>query len=765
MPAQCGLSPAGKRVMKAVETVKEALDTVKNGEFSLDALGTLLEAPAAATRAIESAMGGIAAAGGPANLLDQIADAAKEIEEWKDDPIIGPIVQENVTTVIWGIFGDALEEYGLSKANLQDLINTIADGTIDAELFCNIMPNLITDPVSGIVTELPMGLMGTDDDLKDIIEQGIFPKAEEFISAFKMKSRELNGPQLISRALEYGTKTFVIPGAPGHPEDVTASASKAKQEIGRLLEANGFVETVDEWLEGKTLAEVNSWLRAAISSQIDEEEKETTDGSDDPGEEEEKSLLELIEDAIKYGYLPDDEEISKYAGTELFGASLPPGMELPDPSIVRIVKYGTTRGNKYDDYGREVPDYPENTYWGTERRWWPGWYQIRPGTDAYKDFGLGYSPCYSAPIKITNDFGYVARGFHFEFGSPLIWFSLTPGGPPVNDPDYAAYKLNNLSPKRIADLNEQAARGDYSAWRRGIRWIGTSDEHAGRANWRHRDLTDEDDDGTPWDNGLPLLVGKTYFINLWWHSYNLGYAGFALPAPPEGLGHPPLWRGGGWGYGGDFWRRSRLRDTAKLIVTDQLERQESQEENYPATWVNFEVPTNKHTQVVIPFIISEGSTGGEIRWYLPKITQSGVAVSQDPLCRNLALISKSVKEGRGLFPTYNSGNRLAWNEVGVSETIGGPYKRSEWKLPFDLYWEDVDTDRPYMKMTYYVSDNPDWVYRQRKYATFDPGPKQMYLFFNWPGVNSHFLGEIGNIYFEVGRDEVWTPLPELEDIE
>lgn len=759
MPVRCGLSPSAQRVSKAVEEVQTAFETLRTGTFELGNLTALLEAPAAASKKVNNAVRLVSAMSAPLNLLDEISDAADQIKQFANVPIIGNIVRENLSAVIWLKYGEMLEsEYDFSQGDLEMVFDNIVNGTIDAELLCGIMPNIVVDNVTGMTNELPQGLHMSDKDLEEFEVAGLVPDGENFLNQYKISAKKINGASALVRSLDFDTKDFFLSGYSN--DDFQAQKVDVIQEVQAMMDKLGNYagETPQELIDRLDPNQLSSLMRLYIGD-VEREEATETANPDDSEDEEEKTLLELIEDAIKYGYVPDNEELADLAGTELYGATLPPGMELPDPGIVRIKRYGTTSSNDKDDYGRVVKDYPETLYWGTERRWYPGWTQISPSSGAYNDFGEGYSPCYSAPIKITNSSSRgagIAKGWHFEFGTPLIWISLVPGGPPVNDPDYAQYIAYNSTNADIKSRNERFANGDYSAWRRGIRWKRGGGNHGQYACWRHRDLNDEFDDGTPWDLGLPLIVGKTYFLNLWWHSSNLGYAGFALPAEPTGKGHPPLWRGGGWGRGGEFWKNDRLNNhDGPVLSVNKIP-------TVGTDYTSFVVKTYQKNQVLIPFDITPGSTGGEIRFYVPTVDANGVPLSNDPKNRNNVFQSRTVKPAPR--KTFFDTNFSTWHNVSISETPGGPSKRSEWVQPFDSYWYDVGTNRPYAKITYYVTDDEDFIYRNRKYATFNPGPKRMYIRYYYPGVNYHFYGEKGNVYFEVRREESYEPLPALDQL-
>lgn len=768
MPATCGMSPVAKQVKEAVDNLTSELETLKNGVFELGNISNLVDGPSSAMREVTTALTAVAKNSAPLNLLDDIVDAAAQLETFLNSPpSIWKIILGNVITTVLLKYGDYLtDDLGLDYPAMYKIILAVAKGDIEGDWLCDIIPNAIVNPLTGLVEELPMGLDISDKNLKNVIAAAIPTPVENFIKQLEHNSAEINLPSVVSRNLDIEPKAFTGTWIPTDLDDIKTSTRKVLDDfwesdyVSTNIKSSGSTETIDEYIERVGFDQFSRKLSEKIQDDVIKEQTNTGDGSGAGDDEPVKSILDQIDDIINYGYIPDSDEISQLAGATLFGASAPPGWEQPDQSLVKLKKYGTTFGADTDDYNRKVADYPENTFWGTERRWFPGWTQVTEPSGAYNDFGLGYSPIWSAPIKITNDYGVIqSKGHHFEFGTPLIWISLVPGGPPVNDPDYAAWILENESPQNIQKRNERQARGDPSAWRRGIRWYGTSDPHADYTGWRHRDLADPDDDGTPWHGALPLLVGKTYFVNYWWHSYNLGYAGFGIPM----FGHAPLWRNGGnfgrvgsgtlsTGPNAVFWKSSLARKDVLTIAAPKLPAVNKQ-------YSTFSVKTNTATQIIIPIEIDPQSTGGTIRWYLPAINKDNVPVATDPANRNVQYLSRSAKPGRGLFPTSTS----RWNRVTVSRTPGGPANRSEWFLPFDRYWKGLDTDRPYMEMTYYVTDDEDWIYKQRAKATFDPGTK-VFMMFEWPGVNSHFYGEVGNIYFEVEREEVFTPLPDVEDV-
>lgn len=764
MPATCGMSPVAKQVKQAVDNLTTEMEALKNGVFELGNITDLIEGPSTALRGVTSALAAVSKNSAPLNLLDEIVDAAEQLKEFlTESPSIWKIILSNVITVIVLKYGDYLtDELELTSSDLYKIILSIAKGDIEGDWLCHIIPNAIVNPITGVVDELPMGLDISDASLKNVIAAALPTPKENFVKLLNHESASVNLPSVVARNIDIEPKAFTAYYIPTDLEDIKTSTRQVLEDFwasdyGRPPGSN---ETLDEFLERGGPSLLRSLLASKFEQDILDEKTDPGDGDGGGDDEPEESIMDKIDDIIKYGYVPDGEEISLLSGVELFGATAPPGWEQPDPKLVRIKKYGTTLGADTDDYGRKVKDYPEQLYWGTERRWYPGWTQITPPSGAYNDFGLGYSPIISAPIKISNEFGVMTgRGHHFEFGTPLIWISLVPGGPPVNDPDYAAWILENETPQQIADRNKRQANGDPSAWRRGIRWYRTNDYHGDYTGWRHRDLADTDDDGTPWHGALPLLVGKTYFVNYWWHSYNLGYAGFAYPA-----GDPPLWRGGG-NFGRTmsagtlsvspntvFWKSGIARKDVLTTAAAPL----------PSTfgeYTSFSAKTTQQSQVIIPITIDPQSTGGKIRWYLPTVDKNGVPLSNDPQNRNLAFVSRSVKEGRGLF----SRARSSWHRVTIARTPGGYPSRSEWVAPFDMYWQDVGTNRPYMEMTYYVTDDQDWIYKQRAKATFEPGIK-VYLLYEWPGVNYHFYGEPGDVVFEVEREEVFTPLPDVEDV-
>ena len=767
MPADCGLSPVAKQVREAVDNLTSELEALKNGAFELGSISDLIDGPSDAMRVVTTALTAVGKNSSPSNLLDDIVDAADQLKPFLNaPPSIWKIILGNVITSVLLKYGDYLsEDLEITYPDMYKLVLAIAKGDIEGGWLCHIIPNAVVNPLTGFVDELPMGLEISDATLKEIIPAGLPTPVENFIKSINHDSAKINLPSVIARNYDIEPKSFTGSHIPTDLEDIKNSAKDTLETFwntspfGKQAGGGGLNETVDEFIN----REGYSFLKDLLGYQFNEDIiKEATDTGAGPGagdDEPEESLMDKINDVITYGYIPDEDELSLLAGGELFGASAPPGWEQPDQNLVRLKKYGTTSGANTDDYGRTVPDYPQNIAWGTERRWFPGWTQVREGSGAYNDFGLGYSPIWSAPIKITNEFGTVTgKSNHFEFGTPLSWISLVPGGPPVNDPDYAAYILENETAQQIADRNKRQAAGDPSAWRRGIRWYRTSDPHGGYTGWRHRDLADPDDDGTPWHGALPLLTGKTYFINYWWHSYNLGYAGFGIPM----FGHAPLWRGGGMhnrvgGYssGGSpvFWKNSLASNKVATQAIPKL----------PAAfgeYTTFSVKTPHAKQIIMPIEISPQSTGGTIRWYLPAVNKDGIPVSNDPANRNIPYLSRSAKPGRGLF-SFTSISK--WNRISVSRTPGGYPNRSEWLSPFDLYWKGLDTERPYMEMTYYVTDDEDWIFKQRAKATFNPGTK-VFMMFQWPGVNYHRYGEPGDVYFEVEREEVFTPLPDIEDV-
>ena len=131
MPVRCGLSPSAQRVSKAVEEVQTAFETLRTGTFELGNLSALLEAPAAASKKVNNAVKLVSAMSAPLNLLDEISDAADQIKQFANVPIIGNIVRENLSAVIWLKYGEVLEsEYDFSQGDLEMIFDNIVNGTI-----------------------------------------------------------------------------------------------------------------------------------------------------------------------------------------------------------------------------------------------------------------------------------------------------------------------------------------------------------------------------------------------------------------------------------------------------------------------------------------------------------------------------------------------------------------------------------------------------------------------------------------------------------
>lgn len=455
--------------------------------------------------------------------------------------------------------------------------------------------------------------------------------------------------------------------------------------------------------------------------------------------------LPSISELNKYSFVPNDTELKSYSGPDDDGTSLPKGMVLPPQNNVKVVKYGATQ-NDLDDDGNYVKDYPNQT-WGTNRVTNFGW-----------DDNLGYSECLSAPITIRNtEFDEIVtfKGHYFNYGTPLIWISRTPGGAPVNDYSYAKNIIDTATKMEIYARNKRADNGDFSAWRRGIRWKGTDDPHGIKVSWRHRNLEDAEDDGTPNNKSLPLIVGKSYYVNYWWHRDNLGNSGVEYT---KGLG--PVWKEGtpppNVIPGVPFWTSKKTLNPKITVITDEMPTKEKE-------IISFEVKTNLPNQIVVPFKLTPGSTRGVIRWYVPKVyttyedgQQDSFKLSQLTTNRNNAFIDETVSVTTGLFA--REAKYSADYFLGISDVLGEVSTNNRWNSPFDEFYYDTTTDRPYMKMEYIISNDPNAPNFYKTSPVFSGNKEKLYLIFNWPGKEFYRYGSPGDLYFEIEREELYTSL-------